>query len=514
MKKKRHAFAFLICATLAVLLFASCAKGKVDPVGVYLTDGGRGYIEIVKDAQGNFRVGGELAPFLATGPLSGYKLSFKSQKLVFLDETKWGREDEWESRSFRELGASSTTSGDWDLIRAQWWHGLSKEKPSDDEIPLLEQPIPSYLHRVDDRRVVEYFSFLPDYREAPGSKQRRIAELDIDRLSELTTGLVESHPDDLYVRTLYLDVLLRKGDYETLEKRLSAWEETYSSAENPFVRWAFMEAENTLHARELSAEGRNAYHFITQILSPGTNLESRLELFPKILEYREYLQPRESLIFAQGHSLNYQIAMKVFLAEAEFLMLDGKPEKREEALKILAGIYHFGQLLNCSDTVIYRLIGMAIRRIACRGLRLYTLNCCKTQDEFLEFWEMLGEIASKAKEKELRESLPIRVDKKEFETRQRHADADFQLVRMATAAKYRFFTQQAFPGSAEEFAPLLPDGPPQDPFGLEQLKFFSGPESFTCYSVGPDEQDGQATVCYDPTNGTVSGGDIILEIPH
>ena len=89
-----------------------------------------------------------------------------------------------------------------------------------------------------------------------------------------------------------------------------------------------------------------------------------------------------------------------------------------------------------------------------------------------------------------------------------------QLVRMATAAKYRFFVEKSFPGIAEEFAPLLPKGPPQDPFGLEPLKFLSDPQSFTCYSIGPNEHDNRASVSYDLTNGTVSGGDIILEIPH
>jgi len=98
--------------------------------------------------------------------------------------------------------------------------------------------------------------------------------------------------------------------------------------------------------------------------------------------------------------------------------------------------------------------------------------------------------------------------------RYRRADAEFQLLRMATAAKYRFVTQQAFPQNAEEFAPLLPDGPPQDPFTTAPLRFFSDPSLFTCYSIGPDNQDDRATVLYDPTNGTTSGGDIIVEVPR
>ncbi len=497
-----------------MLLFGGCAKGKADPPGIYLTDGGRGYLEIVKDARGDLRIGGGLGSFSAMGSSPRWQVSFKNQKLVFLDVTKWRRDEESEWRSFYEFAPSNTTPGDWDLIRHQWWYGLSKERPSDDEIPPLEQPILSCLHCVDDSRVVEYFSPFRDYREAQARGQYLDAKLDINRLSELAIGLMESHPDDLHVRTLYFDVLLRKGHYQTLKERLAAWREAYSKADNPFVRWIFMEAENTLHALELSAAGRNAYDFITQTLSPDTNLETRLELFPKILEYKEYLQPIDSLIFPKGHFLHYQIAVKIFRVEAEFLMLEGKPEKREEALKLLAAIYHFGQLLNRSDTVIDRLIGIAIRHIACAGLRHYTLNCCKTQDEFLQLWETLGDLDSKPAERIFAESLLLPFEKEVYKIRQQRADAHFQLVRMATAAKYRFFKYQAFPSSADEFAPLLPQGPPEDPFGLEPLKFLSAPESFTCYSVGPDEQDNRASVSYDPTNGTISGGDIVFEIPH
>jgi len=37
-------------------------------------------------------------------------------------------------------------------------------------------------------------------------------------------------------------------------------------------------------------------------------------------------------------------------------------------------------------------------------------------------------------------------------------------------------------------------------------------DSLICYSIGPDKTDNRATVEYDPTNGTVSPGDISTKV--
>jgi len=264
------------------------------------------------------------------------------------------------------------------------------------------------------------------------------------------------------------------------------------------------------------AAARNAHNFIIKVISPETDLATRLDLFPNILDYDEYAPP-ESLLGPQGVAefLDYQVAVKIFRVEAVFLMLQGN---REEALKILAASYHLGQLMNQTDTIITRLMGMALRAIACGGLKTYALNCCEIADDFKHLWKTLEQLNGRSQDASVLELLvlePLSLSIiKEIRIRHRNADAKFQLVRMAAAAKYRFVTQQAFPRSPDEFAPLLPAGPPRDPFGSEPMKFLSGPDSFTCYSIGPDKQDDRASVSYDPINGTASGGDIILEIPH
>jgi hypothetical protein len=530
MKKKRHAFAFLICAILAVLVFASCAKRKVDPVGIYLTEGGRAYTEIVRDSSDNLIVKGTLNRF----PGRKSRALFDGQDLMIWFEEKRLIPEEWEelkimpfirlpiprltqmdSGTYYELVPSSIMPGDWDLIRYYWWLEFDKERPSKDDISSLKLPHPSFLHRVDDSRVVEYFSSMYEYPHEDVGREELAA-----RFFELASGLLASYPDDLYVRTVYLDALLRKGAYEIVEERLKQWRQGYETAQDPFLREAFRMAEGAVNAKRLTDAGRNGCDFATEVLGPDYDLASRMQRFPDILHYEEYAAPLNSLIAPTSPGiLNFMISLKVFQVEAIFRMFQGK---RDQAVKILVASYHFGQLMSeTKDFSIDQVIGSWFRSIACKGLQVYALNWCERADEFHNLWKILEGFDHRAQKLDLQkadvaQSMPLGQDQliEDFYVRYRSGDVHFQLLRLAMAAKYRFVTQQAFPSSAGEFAPLLPDGPPKDPFGTEPLKFIAAPEKFTCYSIGPDEQDNQASVSYDPTNGTVSRGDIVLEVPR
>ncbi len=537
MPKKSRALGFLICGILLVLLIPSCTKrdesslrkkqldaSGIDPVGIYLVSGTRSHAEIVRDGSGNLKIKGT---FTISLPGAEWKVSFDKQKLILLSHHKleWsGQMDSGEyygpqtqeSEDYFELLPSSTTPGDWDLVQHHFWIAFNNERFADEVIRQFKQRVPSYLHRLDDRRVVEYFNSSYKYYD-----EEYMPEQEVRRVFELASELLASYPTEPYVRILYLNALLRKGDYEALAERIEAWKDAYKEADNPFLREAFQFAEHALKARQLTLAGRNAYDFATELLAGDTDLASRLEKFSELLDYEESAAPIYSVAPLGGprHFFDFQISIKVFLVEASFLMLQGQ---REEALQLLAASYYLGQLLNESDpTSIGSLIGSAFRRIACRGLEVYALNCCETPGEFQRLWEILEEFNRRSQKIGLAKSTLAVPDiygmvesMEKTGTSHRRADTHFQLLRLATAAKYRFVTQKAFPRSAEEFASLLPEGLPKDPYGSDSLKFLSGPQSFTCYSVGSDEQDDRATVSYDPTNGTVSRGDIILEIPH
>ena len=51
----------------------------------------------------------------------------------------------------------------------------------------------------------------------------------------------------------------------------------------------------------------------------------------------------------------------------------------------------------------------------------------------------------------------------------------------------------------------------KDPFSSENMNYLSGFDEILVWSNGPDQDNDKALIMYDPTNGTISNGDIILK---
>jgi hypothetical protein len=97
----------------------------------------------------------------------------------------------------------------------------------------------------------------------------------------------------------------------------------------------------------------------------------------------------------------------------------------------------------------------------------------------------------------------------EARTREKVALAKYDLLRLFTANKLYFLEHHKEPERMED---LVPEYIPElliDPF-TEKEPFRK--ESFF-YSIGPDKIDQKGAVPYDPTNGTVSPGDIYFISP-
>ena len=63
----------------------------------------------------------------------------------------------------------------------------------------------------------------------------------------------------------------------------------------------------------------------------------------------------------------------------------------------------------------------------------------------------------------------------------------------------------------EQLAPLVVGGVPTDPFSGKPVNFsLLEAKSTTTWSVGPDRTDDSGALDYDPTNGTLSTGDVVL----
>jgi hypothetical protein len=66
-----------------------------------------------------------------------------------------------------------------------------------------------------------------------------------------------------------------------------------------------------------------------------------------------------------------------------------------------------------------------------------------------------------------------------------------------------------YPGSQEELSSVM-QVVPLDPFIEKNFKYANAGAYRLLYSVGPDMVDNGGTTPYDPTNGTVSSGDVIV----
>lgn len=81
----------------------------------------------------------------------------------------------------------------------------------------------------------------------------------------------------------------------------------------------------------------------------------------------------------------------------------------------------------------------------------------------------------------------------------------FDLLRIYTASKLYLLEHEDYPGLLNDLVPkYLPDLP-EDPFGQKYKGI-----NHLFYSVGADGVDQNTAILYDPTNGTISSGDIFF----
>ncbi len=52
--------------------------------------------------------------------------------------------------------------------------------------------------------------------------------------------------------------------------------------------------------------------------------------------------------------------------------------------------------------------------------------------------------------------------------------------------------------------------PPADPFSGKSLRYRPDKDRYVIWSVGPDGGDDMGKIAYDPTNGTLSSGDLVF----
>lgn len=481
--------------------------------GIYLFQGGTGYIEIARDGLWHWRVKSHhMFPHFDVAVASVWPrlqldlaVSPDLQGDLGVPETK-------DFKMYFSFEPSHVLRGGWDLVEISSRRPTTGRPAFEQKVFRTKRPLPC-LYRLDDRRVVEYFDLR--YKDKkPEAAFKRVQPL------------LKDHPDDLHVRALYMAGAAYKEDIEEVGRRLEEWESDFRTNKNLYLIGIFQTLKLWHRARQLSAAGDNAYDFCRRVLGTETDLATRMRLFPQMLHYKAYLVPRlpevgvDSLV---PKLLEIQVSTKVNAVMAILMMIQGK---REEPLHLLAATFRLGQWMSKGGILVERLIGIACASIASWPMGIYALNCCETQAEFEQLWRILSELEKDQAPNRLddllqmdptldlyaREEAPSNAE--ETVIRMNITDSRFELLRMGTAAKYRFLTNGDFPKTTVEFAPLLPDGPPKDRFTDGPLQFRLTTDSLICYSVGPDKRDDLAAVEYDPTNGTVSAGDIALRVPR
>jgi len=456
-----------------------------------------------------------------------------------------------------DLKPSQSIPGDWDLQRAElvvsshsasnvlsrdYWKNLVgsnswrhfRENLVD---PIGTEEIMRYIHdpkdeplysmarRVDDPRVIEYF------------RLRTNGVITKETLA-LARSLASEHPGDPYLELHRIEMEALVGNPEEAEKLWHEWQKAHKAFPDFLLRRMARRVFRTVYMEKIKKKSPDVMDPDRVLKAGQYDLLTRLNWLKNFLASDQMFFLSYSLVpplKSPSYSppgipnfLGFQVDAKVARTMATLYLFQGR---REESLEILAASYRLGQALNSEGSFIQRLIGIAVRAIACAGLQIYALNACESEADFQTFWAMLERLHNTPAQEDGRHILdderspflsllkPVSgigvPNYLEAQTRHRVTDMKFQLLRMSTAAKYRLITTGDFPSSEKEFAPLLPDGIPLDVFVKNAPLHFlrRSPEEFIVYSFGPNNVDETAAFSYDPTNGTSTPGDIFITIP-
>jgi hypothetical protein len=416
--------------------------------------------------------------------------------LQFLEPPNEGRPARWAPDDVIVYEPSQKFSGDYDLKQDDYLRNEKNRR--------LGQPYEGYLHRIDDENIVTYFSRIWD---TPPARREEIKT----ELLPLAQKIIEAHPDDLHVRPILWDALLRNHLLAELATDLESHRARYETKATPWLRWHYHYTLDQLEGAKSSDSGRNAFDLIAAYGQKKVTLPEVLRRVPAILTLPEYRPHQDHVLMEWPNFLESQVLVKTVRVQATLSALLGR---FDEAHQLLLATYRFGQMQNVRANGLERLIGIAERQISVAGLSIFALNADMPGSrlrtylgQFLYLEQLSLPRTGYAFEDEIGEK-PSSLFLQEHQTRQAVVNAKAALYVGAAAARIQFLETSRFPATPLDFQGVVQSGLPLDPFTSQPLRFFNAQQSFTVYSLGPDHQDQQAQVEYDPTNGTVSTGDI------
>ncbi|MCE5229672.1 hypothetical protein LLG95_08760 [bacterium] len=414
----------------------------------------------------------------------------------------------WDDNDCVVLFNASRVAGDWDLADIGPKKQVRALAPAEFAVS-----VPQYLHRVDDPRIVEFFDLLY-YQNKP---REALA---------LGDSIAAAHLGDDCIEIMLLNAALASGDTARFVRDAEKHKDLVQS-KNKRVAFATTLALQQSFGFQMTAANRNASSLAEQLLDPSTDLTHFVQLYPKFLDCDAWVRPLKELKvppIGMSGLIEIQTRARIAIQYATLLLLQGKTD---DALRLALSVFRQGKLLQQSFSDIDKIIGSAICMIASRFLVEFALNACDSEADFMHFREAFDN-TSTAHDFGLQMEVagtPNEINRNRdssnpgdhvaiMRTIIEHDLLDERFARIAASAGYHRLKTGGLPRQSDDFK-LWPGGLAEDIYTSgSKLRILSNKQDLLIYSIGPDRIDQKAAIEYDPTNGTLSSGDLVLKIPH
>ena len=576
MNNKRKPLFILLSLVLGIIIFFICFwiynRITYAPSGVYLVAGGSSYL-VIKPGfleSPQIRQGGLFNPNAKHQiENQSIKAHFSMGKLILNQDTTlrlpygidiedWGSQRDTISFSLK-CKPSKTAPGDWDLVKGEIKAQLSSEtiffsqkhrdklSKSDSVKKFLDNfsepwrnaelyhfnlsrpdpPVCSFLHRVDDPRMAEYFRL-------------RLSQSVSAPALQLIRKIAKDHPDDPYLKLHLAEMEILTGSSDQALQIWEEWEKKHEKSADRLLRVTSQRVFQTLSPALLKKENPDFLHPFEVLIDEKADMNSRMKCLKNLLQTDQMFTtgttlidvqklPWESVLSESQTDLLWMF-QKYVETRAIFHLFQGQ---RDESLTLLCSLYRLWQTLSAFGTSMQRRNALWLRDAVSEDLLFYILNACDTPEELqncrlmfdrLDKWDRKISGEYHFDDEFSRLSFFMKPGKGflmqkmllYLKTNRLLSDVKLDLLRLAVAARSHYLATGDFPSSEKVFLPFFPEGFPKDPFlegsSLSLSRTSSG--EFLIYSVGPDKDDDRGAVSYDPMSGFEGKGDIVIRIPR
>jgi len=365
---------------------------------------------------------------------------------------------------------------------------------------------------------------------------------------------LQIHPDDLLIQLTLTKTFIQESKIKEAKTELAKFEHNSEMESNPIYKTELLKINYTLIGKEKSVVGQNAWdgyeevlklatavpqglpqnvytrvydmerhprplgieeqNLIQQYIAPNMNAIQKLLSLPEKPEcyITSATQPASQSVFQSLRALGFAKAVILYgRLQAE----DGKVKEAAEAYR---RVIRFGQQM-MNGTIIPQLMGVAIRAIGEGGYKLLfnegkisrvedaqfvynTLKELKKQEPFTTLESVMKFEAFPEANKEALKTFPIR-----------EQTAETRLILLETSAAMKLYQlkEGKSPQTLQDLVPTYLPELPVDTFTKNPIILKNDPDKgILIYSYGPDTTDDRGQILYDPTNGTISKGDLVF----